>query len=226
MSIEIPNIMGVRLERFRDPIRLALATYQDMSKIKFDIDSACNLERTPDKPNSARSATDAYYNGDLIGKLFIIAFKPLDGTGDEKSHQLKDLTIQKGPYPKHGKIVPRAKTGIHEEAHLTIVTYEIDNAHAEPILFNGSFDLLGLDEKMIKKIGILGHDDCIKEQNPITTLTVGYDQNNQRFADPHAVFSNMSGNIQVCGFLAVTEEIHKKYGDILNGLNPQFPKKV
>lgn len=217
--------MGIALETLEDPIRAALKTYQEISDngLRFDRDRACRLDLTPDKPNSARSATDALFQKEPIGKLYVIAFKPGDGTGSQDYYQLNNLKVD-SQYPTTALVVPRDKVGVHSEAHLTIVRYGIEDPHAEPQLYAGSFDLLGLDGNFVRKIGELGHPEKAETTFPVATFTVGY-RGSERFGDPHAIYSKIPGTVQVCAFLAVTDEIHKMYPNILDGLNPQLPIK-
>ena len=217
--------MGVPVDRFRDPIQHALKRYQEKSSgnLGFDIIPASNLTLTPEKPNSARSATPAQYKGKEVGTLYIIAFKPQDGTGDEKTHKLADLDVDT-PYPRITSVVPRSKAGVHSEGHLTIVTHKIEDVHAEPVLFDGSYDLLGLEKTRVLKIGTLGQPNLQTAYlEPTATLTTGYDRESRRFADPHAVFSMLPDRIQVCAFLAISDAVNQEYANILKSLNPQFP---
>ena len=220
------EVMGVSLKKLEDPIRTALITYQGVahSGLIFDSDSACKLKLTPDKPNSARSETDVTFQREKIGKLFVIAFKLGDGTGSEINYQLENLQISPS-YPRKIGIVPRKKTGIHNEGHLTIVRYRTENPHAEPELYAGTFDLLGLSGNTVRKIGQLGHPSDKKTATILTTLTVGYGKEGERFGDPHSVYSSISDAVQVCAFLAISEEINKIYPNILNSLKPQLPTK-
>ena len=218
------EIMGVSLSNLEAPIRTALNTYEEVSSgdLRFDADNACRLQLTSDKPNSARSETEATFQGLPIGRLFVIAFKTGDGTGSEVSYKLEDLQIE-APYPRSVLVVPRNKTGVHSEAHMTIASQTVDDVHAEPELFAGRYDLLGLDGTLVKKIGELGHIET-ENVDPITTLTVGY-ADMKRFGDPHAVFNSLPSAVQVCAFLAITEEVHKMYGEVLESLKPQLPIK-
>lgn len=218
------EVMGLSLDRLDDPIRNALKTYQEISDngLRFDVDHACKLEPTPTKTNSARSESEVVFRGDLIGKLYVIAFKPGDGSGSEVDYKLQDLKVD-SPYPRDARIVPRKKTGIHSEGHLTIVAHKVEDPHAEPELYRGTFDLLGLDGDTIKKIGELGHAVSALTARPVTTFTVGY-RGTERFSDPHAVFS-IKPALQVCGFLAVSDTVHKNHPNIWDGLKPQYPNK-
>lgn len=224
MAVEL---CGVPLDRFEGPIQHALRRYQEISadRLKFDNVSASRLELTPEKPNSARSAVSVKYMEENVGTLYVIAFKPQDGTGDEKTHQLVELETR--PYPHLPKVVPRAKTGVYAEGHLTVVTHKIEDAHAEPMLFDGSFDLLGLQRNKVLKIGTLGQNDNSRDGfKPVATLTTGYDAAKTRFSDPHAVFSMLPDRIQICAFLAITEIVNQKYQGILQMLNADYPKDL
>ena len=232
MSKSKEKIAGIPLETFIDPVRTALRGYERESEglLKFDEDQAAQLVPTPDKPNSARSATDFRYWGETIGKLFVIAFKPDDGSGDESGYKLDDLVIDSA-YPRTTRVVPRDKTGTNSEGHLTIVRHKIEDPHADPELFAGTFDLLGLDGRTIRKIGELGQLSTVSVAGlkPLTTLTVGHrtgaDGRPERFGDPHAVYSSAPDAVQVCAFMGISEEMYQKYGDILSLLHPQEPRQ-
>lgn len=220
-----PDIMGVSLDKLEDPIRIALASYQEWSGLKFDRDNACRLVLTPDKPNSARSSTDVLLQEEKVGTLYVIAFKPGDGTGSEDNYQLKDLNVD-NPYPTATLVVPRNKTGVHSEAHLTIVSHVMEDSHAEPKLYFGTFDLLGLEGNRVKKIGELGPPDTTVISHRLATLTVGF-IGSRRFGDPHAVYSRIPGVVQVCAFLAISDDVNKNHPYILNSLNlPNPPRQL
>ena len=219
------EILGVSLSELRDPIQSALKVYEEKSggRLLFDSVSASDLVLTPEKPNSARSTTAATIDGKPVGSFFVIAFKPGDGTGDEKTFQLQDLEVAE-PYPRLSKVVPRSKKGVHSEGHLTVVTHKIEDVHAEPVIFDGSFDLLGLNAQKVVKIGTLGQSNGeIVSPEPVATYTTGYRRGKERFADPHSVFSLLPDRIQVCAFLAISEAINQEYGAVLESLNPRLP---
>jgi len=227
------EIAGIKLKNLEDPIRRALREYEKESEglLKFDEDEASRLDLTPNKPNSARSATDFRFRGETVGKLFVIGFKPEDGSGDESGYKLDDLVVD-SVYPRTTRVVPRNKTSINSEGHLTVVRHKIEDPHADPELFGGTFDLLGLDGRTIRKIGELGQAQTVSIENlkPLTTLTVGYrtgsDGKPERFGDPHAVYSSVPDAVQVCAFLAISDEIYQKYGNILSSLHPQEPRQA
>lgn len=218
------KLMGVPLTRLEEPIGQALRTYQEIfdNGLVLDSASATKLQLTPEKSNSARSVSDLAFMGEKIGSLYVIVFKPGEGTGDESGYRLSDLQVD-APYPNKTLIIPRNKTGVHHEAHLTIARHTIEDVHAEPEIFAGTFDLIGLDGKKVVKIGQLGQKLDDQLRLPVATFTVGYDKNEKRFGDPHAVYSGISDAIQICAFLAISNEIHNRYQHILDGLNPQMP---
>ncbi len=226
------EIAGIKLDTLEDPIRQALITYEHLSddRLGIDVDAAAKLELTPDKPNSARSATPITFNGQPAGMLYVIGFKPEDGSGDEKTFSLKDLSVD-SPYPTAAKVVPRSKSGVHSEGLLTIVSQKIESPNTEPELFNGTFDLLGLDGTLIRKIGELGHQSSIDlaEATPLSTYTVGHrvdsDGTLERFGDPHAVFSSLPDEVQFCAFLAVSDEVYRAHPEILTSIDTQEPRK-
>jgi hypothetical protein len=222
------RLMDVPLTRFEGPIRQALGTYQEISDngLVFDPNAASKLQLTPEMPNSARSATSVLFMTEKVGTLYVIAFKPGDGTGKESEYRkLSDLKVGSN-YPNKTLIVPRNKDGVYHEAHLTIVRHVIENVHAEPEMFAGTFDLIGLDGKRVVKIGQLGQKLDEQASLPLATFTVGFDENGLRFGDPHAVYSGISNAVQLCAFLAISNEIHNRYQHILDGLKPQFPIKA
>ena len=222
------EVAGIKLEQLEEPIQEALKSYESVSEgtLTFDLDSASILEPTTDKPNSARSATDAKYKGETIGKLFVIAFKPEDGTGDESGYKIDNLKDENGNSTI--KRIPRNKTGVHSEGHLTVLTKQLEEPNKDPDLFAGTFDLLGLDGNIIRKIGELGQSATVTtdELQPFTTLTVGYTPSGERFGDPHAVYSPLPETLQVCAFLAITDEMHEAHPEILESLKPQEPRQL
>jgi hypothetical protein len=227
------EVMGVPLSRFEGPIRQAVRTYEILADngLQLDSNNACKLELTPTRPNSARSVTEVLFMAENIGKLYIIAFKYGDGTGDElNGYKLEDLEVDEG-YPRSTLVVPRNKTdvdpnkSVHHEAHLTIVTHKIEDVHAEPVMFAGRLDVLGLKGKKITKIGQLGYSKSEDgdSYDPLATFTVGFDSEGERFGDPHAVYDGISDSVQVGAFLAVTERINNLYPHLFDSLAPQMP---
>lgn len=217
-----PEVTADLLKRIEPTARIALDYYQRISDgLVFD-ENASKLKPTTDKPNSARSETIAKFQGEPIGNLYVIAFKPGDGTGSEVNYQLENLQVD-SPYTREALIVPRNKTGVHSEVHMTLATYDSGELRAEPKLYAGRFDLIGLDGNTVSKIGELGNSAQRDVAIPVRTFTVGW-RNGIRVGDPHAVFNPLSSKlVQVCAFLAISDEMYKAHPTVWNGLKPQFP---
>jgi hypothetical protein len=226
------EVAGVPLSRLEAPIQTALNEYQAMAdnRVQFQTTAASRLVLTPDKPNSARSETNVTYRNSFVGKLFVIAFKPGDGTGSEKDRKLYDI-VTYPQFPWDARIVPRNKTGIYAEGELAILSHAIDNVHADPIMYAGTFDLLTLDRNLVSKTHELGHPTGTINLTPLTTLTTGYTITKtgdlgERFGDPHAVFSSVPDAVQVGAFLAISDEMNRKHPYLLHHLDPQLPREI
>jgi len=212
-----------QLDRFRQPIHDSLLEYQHASGegLTFNLDEAMVLEPAPaEKAYSARSAAiPVHFKNLLIGNLVVVAFAPGDCTGDETKYDLDQLST--GEYPCIPGVVPRSKAALHTEAHLTLASLQTDSRDAEPILFAGHLDLLGVRGGVIRKLADLGQSRHAYERTMVSrsaqrtvTATTGYSgpnririesarkPNTTRFGDPHAVY-NPTSNIQICAFLGI-----------------------
>lgn len=227
------DLQGINLESISEPIRAALSRYSEESdgKVEFDLDGAAKLELTPDKPYSARSATEVRHLGETVTTLYVIAFAEEDGTGDESTYKLKD-SISGGLYPLQPKSVPRSKAGVDSEAHLTIASYSPYSPNEDPIMFAGRMDLISLRNGRFSRLAILGQNgyDFTEatfrhtEVNPTATFTTGYTEpGHERFGDPHAVF-NSQMFVQVCGFVAVSSEVSEAHRSLTADLGAQVPQ--
>lgn len=227
------EVAGVALEDLRTPIHDALRTYQTLSdgSLQFDLDSAPNLELTPDKPNSARSATDVQHLGETVGKLYVIAFAPYDGTGDESTYSLEGVYLAKG-LPQAIKVVPRSKRGIDSELHFALAG-QFTETQGDPVPLVGHLDILGFqDDGYVGAIGRAGlglHafvnalESGRTTEEPVVSLTVGKDYvHEQRTGDPHAIYNSFAGVMQVAGFLAITDEMAARHGSLVDELGARF----
>lgn len=227
------SVSGITLQSIEDVVWPTLTDYHYSTngRVVFDIPRAARLELTPDKPNAARSASAIRFLGGVAGTLFVIVFGPGDGTGDESTHRLAD--IKTGAYPQATKIVPRAKTAAHSEAHLTLASFPVDEQTAGPVLFAGNLHALGLTKGKIRKLGELGQRQTHFQQimardqlavDPAVTLTTGYrgvlagDRKGKRFGDPHAVYNPHRDVLQVCGFIALAPETANQHLDMFREL--------
>ncbi len=245
------EVSGVPIAVFEDYIHMALREYTRVSdgRVTFDDhEHAANLELTPDKPNSARSSIAVRHLGEVAGTLYVIAFAPGDGTGDESAFKLAD--IDTGSRPHETKVVPRSKATTHSEVHLTIASKEIELPNEHPKLHGGGLEVLGLEEtegalKLVRVAEVgesqfslntrveaiaSGRRSRFANIQPRASLTVGYygaNSNNgvggERFADPHAVYNPSETTVQVCGFIAIAPEMAPKHLEVLGLLGAKEP---
>lgn len=229
------EVAGIKLDSLAEPMRHAIREYQYSTHgfLFFNPTEAVNLELTPEKPNSARSKTIVKdYVGDPVGELFVIAFKPQDGTGDESTFNLDQVDFNPG-YPRAAKTIPRSKSATHTEVFLPILSHKVEDRHVGPNLFYAILDLLGIDEGKAKprvtKLGEIGDRRLAGSIGAHAVYTTGF-RNGERFGDPHAIFNSNPDIIVVGGFLAVTQEVVNKKGpgmlDSLASLHPFDPNWV
>lgn len=234
------RVADIPLAPFADPIRVALNRYAEETddRVAFDIDAAAELVHTPEKPNYARSSTPVKHLGEIAGNLVVIVFAPEDGTGDESTYKLT-YQMRNGLYPTSTKLVPRSKASIHSEAHLTIASQFVGEPDTDPTLFCGNLDMIGFRttafraEPYLSRQADLGHSRSAvvsamqfgMQLKPAVTLTTGYHASNgERFGDPHAVFNADPFLVQVCGFIAVSEENAAHHAALLPTLGAVEPK--
>lgn len=224
------EVAGIDLATLEEPIHDALTVFQDISdnRIVFNLAEAPTLSLTPEKPNAARSATTVKHLGEAAGTLYVIAFAPFDGTGDENTYSRDKITF---PYPlsPEAKLIPRAKRGVASEINLPLVSQFAEIKDAHQAIFAGNLDLMGVDEAFtLKRIGRLGQeaDFFIKAlQNGVTAeptprLTTGYNSRwDKRFGDPHAVYNPYPNVVQVAAFLAITDELAEIHDSMIAELD-------
>ncbi len=239
------EVVGVPISSLEETIRFGLQGYSDLSEgtVEFDLYTASKLELTPDKPNSARSATTVKLLGEAVATLYVIAFAPGDGTGDESHQKLEDTDT--GDYPRATKVVGRNKVSTHSETHLTILARQVEDTDAEPIAFAGNLDLLSGSFGKVNKLAELGqenYESVIEGKSfalPRSTLTVGYKGAltwkegdglwsywRQRFGEVHAVY-NPHKELQVCGFISIPAEgCTSKDLNVLRALKTEEPEII
>lgn len=226
------RVSGITLDTLAETIPSALQAYSEVSDgaVVFDIHAAAQLELTPDKPNSARSATPVHHLGEVAGTLYVIVFDSKDGTGDENTFKLQDSMLG-GSYPLESKLVPRSKAGFHSEAHLAIAAFW-PTADPDPILFGNHLDMVSLKDGRMKRLAYLGQDlhDFTQASSgnmtlgPTATLTTGYDsETGERFGDPHSVY-NYQPFVQIAGFLAITDSEAARHASSLTLLGARQPE--
>jgi hypothetical protein len=206
-------------ERMNISVREALQVYVGMDNWRFG--NVDGFVLTPDKPNTARTVFPVKYAGHDIGDMYVIAFSPGDGTGDESAFKLGSLELpEELVYDKFpAKVLPRKKDGILYEICFPIATVIDEKA----VRFAVSLDELTVDcandPKTVVKAFELGlsqeqYHKAIKAGNdlgPKLFLTTGH-KNGLRFGDPHAIhYGVKEKGIQIAGFLAIKEEEKAKH---------------
>jgi hypothetical protein len=224
-----PEVHGVPLEAFQEPIDTAYGNYQELAgnnnvDISFQRLAAGRLELTPDKPNTARSVTVMRHDDQVIGEVYTILMAPYDGTGDENVFRLgQNIQVADGSrvhkwYPgDYPAIVPRPKGRAHTELWLPLTAID-PYAGGSQALHAGKLDVLGTDSikvapwelTVLGELGLSGQDfsDALNgftEVPPRAQLTTGY-KDGRRFGDPHAIY-NATSALQVCGFVALSHEV-------------------
>lgn len=192
-----------------------LHTYSELTDGKMKFQKFNPFMLTPEKPNSARTTVPVTYNNIYVGEMYAIAFKPQDGTGDNKTYPMGTLKIPGHlVYNEHPeKILPRKKEGIFCEGFFPFFTLLSENSYHK---FAASLELLTVDNitapSTIVKAGDLGLKPTEYYKivgrsavSPEIQYTCGY-RDNQRFGDPHAVHYGIDTSyIQVVGFLAIKD---------------------
>lgn len=229
------ELCGIPLTDFSDPIHVALTGYNERAagRYTFDLNNAPRLGFVTGKP-TARSQTDILtHTGDKVAELFVIAFAPEDGTGDDKTYTADQLDM--GGFPADPKYFPRNKRTAHSEAHLTIVSKDLETP-TDPVLFAGHLSVLGIvGANRVAEVGFVGQDlqDFVESMpiggdtpdepaHPTATLTTGYKRGlvtpehpGDRFGDPHAILNRAESVIQIAGFVAISPEMAPEHLELL-----------
>lgn len=224
MSFKLGNVY---LGDVQDQVALALEAYGEISNgaLWFNVDSAVDLKLTPDKHNTARSASSARVGKQAL-TLYVIAFMPGDGTGDESALKL-DQIRSFGNYPRKAGVVPRDKSTTQHEAHLTIASFRTDGI-ARP--FAGCLDLVGInDQAELVRLGSLGQTppefEAIMQAreiaDPTSTFTL-WRVGEFAFGGKHSVH-NASDVLQVCGFIGIPRGTDP---GVLRDLGTQLPAEA
>lgn len=224
-------IKNISTESLRGPIYDSVKRYSEIAGQKglvFNPDDLQELTLTPDKPNTARTVIEARdHHGEKVGDMYVIAFKPQDGTGDSKSRRISDLDV-KYPYFYVEALTPRDKA-LGSEVHLGILSQAA--WEREPTPFGGQLDLIGLrglslgrlgtlgvGRSSSKNISTLGFSEPAQDLQPNASYTVK-GEGLSREGDPHAAY-NYTSELVVAAFLAV--ESHNAFL-LQNAFNPRSP---
>lgn len=225
---------GYRIERLEEATRTALQSFVPESgyTVEFDLERAPVLELTPEKPYLARSVTAFKHLGEVAGNLYVIAFGPGDGTGDESTYTADQLRGSTGGLPLLPRAIPRSKAGIHSEVCLALASVPSDEEIGHPVALTGSLTLVGIDESYrLTHLGVLGQTPGdfmtslknTRSYSPVATLTTGTVEGLGRIGDPHAVY-NLYPAVQVFGFMAVSGSQVERHASLSSDLRAKPPK--
>ncbi len=190
------------LPAFRGPLEEALRQYEVLHENQLNFSAFPDLVLTPDKPNSARTIIPVTHKETKVGEMYVIVFRPGDGTGDSKTYTLDQLRIPpKYRYiEKPARVLPRSKQGIICEGFFPL--FSIGQNHPE--MFAVSLEELTVDD--VSNLQTIVRAWTLNNGNqPTVYQTTGMDLQSRRFGDPHAIH-NATNKIQVAGFLAVTDQ--------------------
>lgn len=236
MSVEV---CGVDLSEFVNPMKVALGNCQVMSEDRIQFGSNIpDFELTPNRPNSARTATNLIYLGEKIGMLTFIAYSPGDGTGDESLYLLNDVRFADGA--STNRRIPRSKQAMWGEAHIVVAAADPDNTDNSPVIGAGGLEVVTFipDTRTIHRGFVLGaNPEDIEQQmsgedrvSIARTITCGPDgmlqdikTTGDRFGDPHATF-NPTRFVQVCAYFGITHLAPINQRHIFGHLQARQPK--
>lgn len=225
---------------FRDSLERLLDVYYEFTERRAGFGDFRNFCFTSEKGYTARTIVPVSFDGDRVGDLYVLLFKPGDGTGDEGTYKLSEIdarnvTQQLDKQP--GKeIVPRKKhcpteiffpfgSAFENQMHDGVVHMELltlDDSNFVKKEYN-----LGLDYE--KFIELLRGKQSIGPYVQFTTGYHQYDNVSIRFGDPHSVYFPpvTAGVIQMAGFLELDfgTELFKLFKD-LAFKGPPIPDKT
>jgi hypothetical protein len=228
------GVNGVSKGDVAEHVVAALRGYAEISDgpIQFDLVAAAKIEPMASKPGTAARSKSIVTMGDFATELFVLVFRPEDGTGDESAHNLAEINTDQ--YPRSVNAVPRDKGAAQGEAHLSLVTFR-DDGTAVP--FAGLLDLVGFEPgyetgvvpKTLVRVGSLGQTPAefrasmlgSEQPEARATATVRrYGALAHAFGDPHAVYNRTSA-LQVAAFVAVPKD---QATELLRVLDARLPR--
>ena len=211
------NINEIDLKTLRRPLEEALAGYEKIIP-NLSFGDFADIYLTPDKSNSARTIIPVNYKGTKLADMCAIVFAKGDGTGDDKTFKLEDVTIPE--YYRHDikseRIIPRSKTGIRWEGFFPFFTLNEQERISKYLTHLKVLGVTRGQDKEIITIGQLGsvsekefdyrlNHNLVRDEKPAIYLTK-YKKGTEKIGDPHAVYSPnwIAKNIQMGGFLSIT----------------------
>ncbi len=205
------------LGAFRRELERLLDVYYEFTERRIGFGDFSNFVFTPEKGYTARTIVPVIADGERISDLYVLLFKPGDGTGDESTFKLGDMNTKnvkklESDDPLGKEVVPRKKYCPTE------VFFPFGSASSER-MNDGvvSLEVLTLNgNNYVEKEFVLGLDcqpflRSLREKpiDPYIQFTTGYRPADKvRFGDPHAVYfpKVIWGVVQMVGFLELDVE--------------------
>lgn len=233
----IGEIAGVPADYIQASIDEALPAYAEITGGKLEFEPrAIDLlrptrDRQPYSANSAKSSTPVRHLGEIVGVLRVVALAPDDNTGQERPRNVVAPKEANGS-PAKRLIIPRSRSGIMSEVHMTIATFpkvEPEASVTKPLLFTGNLDVhgpgyYGSSDVLIGSVGqeTASYNRAVKDQEdrlPTVTLMTsdqeGHLSSNgngtrRLFGDAYAA-RNPHSELQICAFLGITIEASARH---------------
>lgn len=216
---DLGNVASPNLECITSKLGTVLRIYENFLGSNIRFGSYPQLHQLPNKNYTARTIVPVQNNGMKIGDLYIILFKPGDGTGNEDYFAKEEIIIpsELAFRDKPERVFPRYKEGILVEAFFPFFSIYNNNLYFNSVCL----EELVVDDrdgvKTIAKLGNLGLNSEEYKKNlrnntqsniPLfVQMTVGYTRTGERFGDPNAVYCSKDiVALQVAGFLAITDK--------------------
>lgn len=230
------TIQEIDLGKIQWPLRSILQVYKENFFKGFHFGEIPDLSITEKKPYTAKTDIPVMRGDETVGNLVTLVFFPGDGTGSDITYQIKDLNIPLDLRfgDKQERVLPRKKE-IYCEGCLPFYSFDANLKKG----YSFAPFAISLDELTVKidpgnkdslkivpayKLGVRnGNFKAILNGNlaaePVIYFTTGYDENGNRFGDPHAIHYSINDPkaIQVAGFLS----IEKKDSPLIE-LTPQW----
>ncbi len=213
------NVVSPNLECITSKLGLVLRIYENLLGNNVKFGNYPPLHIVPNKAYAARTIIPVNYGGMKKGDLYVLLFKPGDGTGNEDYFTKDDLVIPSELVfrDRPERVFPRFKEGILVEAFLPFFSIYNNSLYINHVCLE---ELIVDDKdgsKSVVNFGYLGSspEDYRKNlrngtqslSHPFVQMTVGSTRFGERFGDPNAIYCPKDFvALQVAGFLAIKEK--------------------
>lgn len=209
------NAERIYLSTLRVPLQRSLDVYANLISPEISFGDFPEFALTPNKPNSARTLVPVIYAGNQVGDMYVIMFLHKDGTGDQNTYRINEVTIPDEfmNREKPERVIPRAKTGILAEGFFPLFSVKPSAgisyfaAHLAELTLNEKRRIMPLFQLGQSRTAYLKGIRSGLDARPNIELTTGMDASGVRFGDPHSVYNNIQvyNTFQVVGFLPIKD---------------------